>query len=247
MKTIMLLGAAALLSHSAFSATVSHSSSQFFNDKVDLGGMTYEISVNLDVVNYGNGSSHKAYIKPEEYKLKIAPELIRGKITCPAISGPGLKGFDGSDARKGLACSWKSKPGNNATVTQFNLPLKNNGNGVQPRFKRFNENSKTLKGTFAPTDANGELTGESYKLYLTMDVVDYRNGNSHKAFIKSERAGHSLDESALANGWRVTGCSNGMKSNGVDGIYGKRPKVTCELKRGNGNQPSHNEGTVVLK
>lgn len=207
-------------------------------------GESYTVQVALDEIEYGNGRGHKAYIKPEEYKVQVVPGLPYGKVSCPGIDGAGLKGFSGNDVNNAITCEWKSQNGRDAEFIMIPLTLKSGRiTDVTPLFREIKHNGKNLRGRLVHRDEEGMLIAEG-PLSLTMDEIDYRNGNGHKAFIQAERAGHKIDTSLLPQGYRITSCEYGLHTHQVNGIYGRTPKAVCSWKRGNGS--SAPVGQVVL-
>ena len=108
-------------------------------------------------------------------------DSIGGKVTCPAIKGPGLKGLNYHQLKSGIECSWKSRLCSNAEIITFTL-MPGGDTGKSPKHYRGKNKVVTWKGTIY--DANGQgVVKQGYKATLKLDMYDYRNGNSHKAFI----------------------------------------------------------------
>lgn len=102
---------------------------------------------------------------------------------------------------------------------------------ADPLFKDFVFGGKTISGQFTPP------SGGVFTVSLLLDVADYRNGTSHKVYIKPE------DYKVNKGGW--TGLLNCPTDGpGVKVVSaGSPPTLTCTWKVGPGSQPS---GTVVL-
>ncbi|MBC7004132.1 hypothetical protein BIZ37_16335 [Photobacterium sp. BZF1] len=219
----------------------------------EIGDTGVYVEYDLDQVNYRSGSSNKAYIKPEEYKISVDPLLkysIGGKVTCDKFRGPGLKGLDHFDYSAGVDCQWKSRPGSNAEIVAFKLTPAN-GNQVQPKYYRGRNGIKNLKGVIYDADLDGNEL-QSFTVTLPMDMYDYRNGNSHKAFIlPTNRKVNLGDFSSSFGSLRNFKCNFNGRNIRVNadhdtvGLYGtKKVDCTYELDR-NGKDP-HYLGTVTF-
>lgn len=212
-----------------------HRLSKIFTDSK---GNQYRVTVALDQVSYNNDVTQSAFLKPEDYKavvtpLEGAPPFKGGgkRVTC--LKGPGVKGFGPNPM---VMCTAKEGNGSKAPKQDFLMELEELPPEAVPakaRNRGLKINGKTLKGTIA-----------GKPVFLTLDVMDYRNGNSHKAFIKAEAGGHKVDVSELDDGIELTSCTNGMLDPGTSVITGRgSPKVTCEFDNDNGGTT----GTVILK
>ena len=205
-------------------------------------GQRYFVSIPLDQVRYGPGSRNEAWIKPEEYQKTVVPDFAGPgfQITCDGLEGPGVKGFARRTPR--THCTWKA--GHGAAPTGRFVVRARQNRGLKPTptfFNRFRLDARTLRGDVVHTSG-------TYPLSLELDVVDYRDGDLHKAFIRAQLAGNRLDTSALrGTRIRITGCDLiRPRGQGTDGIFGETPIVTCTWKRGNGRQPA-DSGVVVLQ
>ena len=169
---------------------------------------------------------------------------------CWFVLGHKLKGIDGNDVSSGVSCQFIAGNGSSAPVVDFKLYLKNGSSlEVDPLFKGIKLDEKKLKGDLVITDAAYNPVA-AYPISLNLDVIDYRSGNDHKAFIKAEYAKHKINKEALAgSGIKIVSCTEGMSTHQVDGIYGPNgsPVVSCYWKKGNGSQPDHHYGVVILK
>jgi len=215
----------------------------------EIGTKGVFLTIPYDEVRYGNGDN-KAYIKPEEYKMMYS-DSIGGKVTCPAIKGPGLKGLNYHQFKNGIECSWKSRPGSNAEIITFTL-MPGGDTGKSPKHYRGKNKVVTWKGTIY--DANGQgVVKQGYKATLKLDMYDYRNGNSHKAFVFKKNHKVKLGDFTSTKGSiRDFICDfNGQKINVLKGHapvgqFGKKGvKCTYMLKQ-NGKDP-HYYGEVVFK
>ena len=205
----------------------------------------HRVSVLLDHVNAGPSMSDQVYIKPEDYKLTIEPKLTQGKITCVGIKGPGVKGWHGTESPT-VDCQWKSNPGSRALIEPFKLYLTTNPAApTEPRFRAYRPMHKTAKGTVTLTDGSGS-TVLSAKATLKYDVVDYRNGNSHKAFIG--RRHYTIDDSALqAAGITLSNCTPAaQEEHQTIAVFGKRPALSCDWSH-DGSIAAVQSGSIVLK
>ena len=200
-------------------------------------GVTYTTKIAMDQVDYGNGNGHKAYLFPENYKLSTTPKFegVPGRrVECPVLKGPGLKGLDGNDIST-VTCEFIERygEGTDEAHTVFSLKKLTGSDETPAPIKALKENGKTIRGEIILyTDASKTIVDQVYPISLTLDVIDYRNGNDHKAFIKAERAGQRINTESLSGSQiRVTGCTHGMSTHQVDGIYGQTAIVDCGWKK----------------
>ena len=190
-----------------------------------FNGVTYTSKIAMDQLNYGNGNGHKTFIIPEDYKLSTSPDFERvsgRRVECASLKGPGLKGIDGNDISRGVDCVFYPKYGSSESErVYFKLSSKSGSDPSAPLFRSIKPDGKTLKGQVVLyTDPSMTEVDSLYTVTLSLDVADYRNGNSHKAFIKAERAGQRINTSdLLGTGIKVTNCTHGMSSHQVEYLW----------------------------
>ncbi len=108
--------------------------------------------------------------------------------------------------------------------------------GTPPLFRSFQFGGKVLKATYANPN------GEQYEISLKTDVADYRNGVSHKAWIKPEDYKFvvtPLNGANPAADGSITSCvgnsGQGLLGAGLKVVSaGSTPSVDCVVKFGNG-------------
>lgn len=199
----------------------------------DDAGTEHTVQLLLDLVSYRNGDSHKAWLKPEDYKLVRPTFSAAGQqITCPEIAGPGLKAISAGTGPV-VECTWKNGTGS-APSGSFSLVRGGSLSAALPLFKSFRARGKTIVGGLTHL-------GTTYTLRLDLDVADYRNGTSHKAYLKPE--GYSVDRGGYTGQLNCPTDGPGTKLVSA----GAAPALTCTWKVGNGAQPPENQGTVTLQ
>ena len=139
-------------------------------------GTSHTIRVALDMVDYRNGTSHKAWLKPEDYRIDRG--TWTGLLNCPAIAGPGLKGVS-AGASPTITCTWKAGYGSAPSGTVQLTPGTPKLMPPEPLFKAMRFGRTTLRGSFT-------WNGVEYAYSVLTDMADYRNGSSHKAWLKPE-------------------------------------------------------------
>ncbi len=123
-STALMLTAGAAMAEPVFNGDPPLFKSVNFGGKTISGtfnhvGTDYTVSLKLDVIDYRNGTSHKVYVKPEDYQVNKGSWT--GQLQCPVIAGPGVKVVSAGSAPV-LSCNWKfgngvQPPENSGTVT----------------------------------------------------------------------------------------------------------------------------------
>lgn len=82
----------------------------------DYDGTTYTVTVEVDRVDFRNGTTHKEDVVPESHKVSVTPEFP-GAIKTE-FSGPGLETFGADETIQG---TWKVGYGSTAPSGSFTL------------------------------------------------------------------------------------------------------------------------------
>ncbi|MEM9566000.1 MAG: thrombospondin type 3 repeat-containing protein, partial [Actinomycetota bacterium] len=198
----------------------------------DHDGTTYLVEVLLDVVDYRNGNSHKVFVIPESHQKVVTPAFTGpgSQVTCP-FDGPGVEAFGGR--QRPITCTWKAGNGSSAPTGTFDMsqirnpssPGVGEGTVAEPRTSTVQLGDRTMSGTF-------EYLGVTYEVSYEVDLLDYRNGDSHKVLISPESLKKSVSPTFSGPGWRIT-CPP-FEGPGVKAVRGDQP-ITCTWKAGNGS------------
>ncbi len=186
----------------------------------DPRGDVHEVRLALDAVRYRDGSEHQVWLKPEDYKVDKG--TWTKILNCPT-DGPGVKAV-AEGAEPAVTCTWKDGPGNRPSGTvelELGAPELSPS---PPRFKAFRPERTTLDGSFVDE-------GVTYEVSLVVDMVDYRNGNRHKAWTRDE--GRAIDQ----GGFPGTIVCEGAAGDGAGARIvhaGSRPEVSCVWRIGSG-------------
>lgn len=200
---------------------------------VEHNDVTYTLRLKLDRVSYQSGVSHKVWIKPEDYKIDKGG--FSGNLSnCISsfgqnVLGTGVRGVSSASAPT-VTCDWKVGFGNQPPGNLGEVTLTEGGALVEadPRFRSFNAGGKTISGTF-------EYNGVEYTVSQLLDVLDYRNGTSHKAWTKPQ--GYQLDRGAFPSagaGYQIN-CPSLAGPGARLVAAGSAPRVACTWKAGNGS------------
>lgn len=153
----------------------------------------YEVAV--DQLTYRNGNSHKAWFIPESSKGLIvyvkdlatnqgitnsAPNI---KITGLPFQGGGSFSFDDADVRL-MTGEWRVGSGPNRVTGTFDMQWKRGGPGA----KAINNTGGDFPRAIGSKELTGSFThnGVEYVATVEADVVDFRNGTSHKELVIPE-------------------------------------------------------------
>ncbi|SHH95669.1 hypothetical protein [Ferrimonas marina] len=72
---------------------------------LDENDSEVNISIVLDELWLRNGTDHSVFYKPESHKLQ--KDSFSGRLTCPKISGPGVKFIGGGKVSVTVDCDYK--------------------------------------------------------------------------------------------------------------------------------------------
>lgn len=194
----------------------------------NLGG-TYTVSVLADVVDYRNGNSHKVFVIPESHKFVVTPAEGAPRVTCP-FQFAGIDAYGGNQLP--VTCNWVRGNGSSAPRGTFTMGVgaataaARSGEGaspVEPRTPTVQISQRTLDGEF-------EFNNVTYTVSYDADVLDYRNGNSHKVDIVPESHKKTVTPAFSGPGFKVQ-CPP-FEGPGVKAKRSQNP-VTCTWTAGN--------------
>lgn len=201
----------------------------------------YEVAV--DQLSYRNGSNHKAWFIPESSKSNVVyvKDIATGqgitnsapniRVTGLPWQGPGSYSFDNADVP--MTASWKIGNGSSAPSGTFDMEWKRGGPGNKvisdadyPR----SLGSKFRTGTF-------DYDGTTYTVSVEVDVVDFRNGTSHKEHVVPESHKVTVDP-AFPGSIKTEFSAPGVET------FGANEDIDGTWRVGNG--PNRVTGTFTL-
>lgn len=217
-------------------------------------GQTYTARVLVDEIGYREGTSHSVYLKPEDYKLDTDFIGAGWRINCP-FDGPGVKTVAFNRAPS-VTCIWKQGNGASAPSGTVELTRVNRSTNPLADLAPKAPLTKTPFLNFGATVVSGSTivdatTGATVTFSLTLDRLDYRNGNSHKAWTRPEEYDVTFERINYTKPVQSLACASNdgtsftnTRPGALAIASGKAPVVVCTWKDGPSSKA--NTYTVVL-
>ena len=231
------------------------------NDTIERNAMSHQLVGTfeyqgriLGAVSYLDTFKQKGnriYVQPEDYKIEtfsVGAEQQLGnavnewfKLSCPSLDGPGIRALEASTVNSGVDCTYISGNGSN----RVEIPFKMYAHGAKTTrlpeavFDKYSrDESGALKaGMYRGKNSYKMISGQALIDGVSLDVsakflmLDYRNGNNHKVFARSNADQGKLTFAKSVGNYKVRllSCDNGLFEDGQDVHANSAPKSTCSF------------------